>query len=107
MEKRALLDYLYVGAAALAFATGGIFMKLSQGLARWPAVVAVFVCFVVGAALQALAMERRDLGVIYILVLGAEAVLAFGFGVALFEEVVTLRRLLALGLIVVGIALLR
>lgn len=107
MNSSPLLDYLYVALAAVSFAVGGIFMKLSEGITRLPATVAMLLLFVLGAGLQALAMTRRDLGVIYILVLGAEAVLAFGFGAFIFDEAVTARRLLAVALIVGGIALLR
>jgi multidrug transporter EmrE-like cation transporter len=93
--------------AALAFAVGGIFMKLSEGLTRLPASVGVFALFGLGAALNALAMTRGELGVVYVIVLGLEAVLAFGFGVYFFHEAVTPLRLLAVSLVVIGISILR
>jgi multidrug transporter EmrE-like cation transporter len=103
----AITPVVYVGLASLAFAVGGIFMKLSEGLTRWPSSLAVFVLFITGAALNTLAMTRGDLGVVYVLVLGLEAVLAFGFGVAFFHEAVTPMRVLAVSLIVAGMACLR
>ena len=49
--------------AALFFTVGGVFMKLSEGLTKfWPTVI-VFALFLVGAALQTLAMKREDLAV--------------------------------------------
>ena len=54
-----------VMAAALFFTVGGIFMKLSEGLTKfWPTVI-VFALFVIGTALQTLAMKREDLAVTY------------------------------------------
>ena len=61
-----------VMAAALFFTVGGIFMKLSEGLTKfWPTVI-VFALFVIGAALQTLAMKREDLAVTYLWVVGLE-----------------------------------
>ncbi|MDB5097130.1 MAG: hypothetical protein JWM80_1551 [Cyanobacteria bacterium RYN_339] len=97
----------YVVFAALAFAVGGVCMKYADGLTRWPGTVGLYACFVLGATFQALALRRADLGVVYIVVLGLEAVLAFGFGVAFFHEAVTAARVVALTLIVAGIAILR
>jgi multidrug transporter EmrE-like cation transporter len=98
---------LYVGLAGLAFSLGAVCMKLSAGLTRWPYTLALLVLFIAGALLNALAMNQRDLGVIYIVVLGVEAVLTFGLGVALFHEAVTPLRLTGVVLVVGGIALLR
>ena len=71
--------------AALFFTVGGVFMKLSEGLTKfWPTVI-VFALFLVGAALQALAMKREDLAVTYLWVVGLESILAFAFGVLLFS----------------------
>lgn len=62
-----------VMAAALFFTVGGIFMKLSEGLTKfWPTVI-VFALFVIGTALQTLAMKREDLAVTYLLSLGGGA----------------------------------
>ena len=48
-----------VMAAALLFTVGGIFMKLSEGLTKfWPTAI-VFALFVVGAALQKLAISGK------------------------------------------------
>lgn len=56
--------------AALFFTVGGVFMKLSEGLTKfWPTVI-VFALFLVGAALQTLAMKREDLAVTYLWVVG-------------------------------------
>ena len=72
--------------AALFFTVGGIFMKLSEGLTKfWPTMI-VFALFVTGAALQTLAMKREELAVTYLVVVGLESILAFLFGVLVFQR---------------------
>lgn len=97
---------LVVGAALL-FTVGGIFMKLSEGASR-PAPSAIMAgCFVAGAVLQALAMRGGDLGVVYVIVLGVEAVLAMAFGWLFFSESMTVWKIGGALLIVLGIVSLR
>lgn len=92
--------------AALLFAAGGLCMKLSVGLTKlWPAVL-VFVFFSAGAACQAIAMKRTDMGVAYVLVLGLEAVVAYAISVFALQERGSLARTAAVALIVAGMALL-
>ena len=93
-------------AASLLFATGGIFMKYSAGLTKLWASVGVFVCFCLGAACQAIAMRRAEMSVVYVFVLGLEAVAAFGLSVWILDERVTVAKALALTLILGGIVLL-
>jgi multidrug transporter EmrE-like cation transporter len=63
--------------------------------------------FSAGAVLQSLLMRGSELGATYILILGIEAALAFGFGVWLYDESIAFIKTAGLGLIVAGIALLR
>ncbi|WP_233262218.1 multidrug efflux SMR transporter [Vitiosangium sp. GDMCC 1.1324] len=93
--------------AAACFAVGGIFMKLSAGVSRPLPILAFLALFLVGALLQAFAMRRADLGVVYIAVLGLEAALALVFSIVLFHEGLSPARVLAVVLILVGVALLR
>ena len=93
--------------AAMCFAAGGLFMKLSQGITRPAPTMAFLALFAVGALLQALAMRRSDLGVVYIAVLGLEAALASLFSAAVFHENWPAGRILAVLLIVAGVVLLR
>ncbi len=93
--------------AALAFTLGGVFMKYADGLTHAGPTAAFVALFGVGAVLQSRAMRGAELGTTYILVLGLEAILAFGLGVWLFGESVTVPKAAAVVLIVAGIALLR
>ncbi|ATB40693.1 hypothetical protein CYFUS_006149 [Cystobacter fuscus] len=92
---------------AVCFAGGGIFMKLSEGVSRPVPTLAFLGLFVLGAVLQAFALRQADLGVVYVAVLGLEAALTLVFSVALFHESLSPRRLLAVLLILCGVALLR
>jgi multidrug transporter EmrE-like cation transporter len=93
--------------AALAFSTGGVFMKLSQGMSR-PAPTAAFLAlFIAGAALQALGMRRDDFSVAYIFVLGLEVVVTVLFSVFYLHEALPLSRLAAVLLVIAGIGWLR
>jgi multidrug transporter EmrE-like cation transporter len=101
------LPYLGMAvAAALAFTVGGIFMKLSEGLTQPLPSLAMLALFALGAALLTLSIHARgELGPAYLVVLGLEAVLAFGFGAMLFGEQANLGRLLGLFLLIAGMIL--
>ena len=92
--------------AALLFAIGGLFMKASHGLTLLFPSFGIFGCFCAGAACQAVAMRRSEMGSTYVFVLGLEAVAAFGLGALLLDERITWSKGAALVLIVAGIALL-
>jgi multidrug transporter EmrE-like cation transporter len=98
---------LLVLGSALCFTTGGIFMKLSEGLTRPGATALLFILFIAGACLQTLAMRGEDLGVTYIVVLGVEAILAFIFGWLLFNEQVSPLKIAGILAILAGIVALR
>ena len=88
--------------AALAFTTGGVLMKYADGLHHGGAVAGFVALFAASAMLQSQAMRGSELGVIYALVLGLEAALAFGLGVAIVHEAVTVTKLTAVALVVAG-----
>lgn len=90
-------------AASILFASGGVFMKYSIGLTRPAPSVALFVLFCAGAACQAIAMKRAEMAVVYVFVLGLEAVLAFLLGVAVLGERASISKGCAIALIVAGI----
>lgn len=93
-------------AASVLFATGGLFMKLSLGLTRLGPSALVFAFFCAGAACQAIAMKRADMGVVYVFVLGLEAVAAFLISVFVLHENASAARVIAVALVVSGILLL-
>ena len=103
MSRMALVLSL---AAALFFAVGGVFMKVSNGLERLAPGSVALGLFLVGAVVQTLALKDAELGVAYVFVLGLEAVLAFVFGALFFDESVSLPKVLGVVLIIGGFALL-
>jgi small multidrug resistance pump/quaternary ammonium compound-resistance protein SugE len=94
-------------AAAAAFSSGGLCMKLSAGFTRPLPTLGVFALFGLGAALQTLALRRAELGVAYIFVLGAEAVLTLLISVLVLGESCPPSRLAAVLVVIAGIAWLR
>jgi quaternary ammonium compound-resistance protein SugE len=94
-------------AASAAYSVGGLFMKRSAGLALAQPTLIFVALFVVGALLQARGMKDGDLGVAYVFVLGVEAVLTVLLSTVVLGEGLPTSRLLAIGLIVGGIAWLR
>ncbi len=93
--------------AAIGFAIGGIFMKLSASFTQPIYSLLVYLFFAIGATLQILAIGRTELGGTYIAILGLEAVATLIFSVLLFREEQSLPKLLGVGLIVAGVVLLR
>ena len=93
--------------AAAAFAFGGAAMKYSDGFSRFAPSLIMMLLFVLGAAMQTLAMKQQQMSVTHIAVLGLEAVLAFGFGAVFFKEGYALSKVAGAILVVVGVAFLR
>jgi multidrug transporter EmrE-like cation transporter len=102
-----LLTFLMSCGAAIGFAIGGIFMKLSLGLSQPLYTMTIFVFFGLGIVLQTLAIERTDLGSSYILVLGLEAIASAIFSTWLFKENFSPTNLIGLAAIAMGVILLR
>jgi multidrug transporter EmrE-like cation transporter len=96
-----------VVSAALLFAVGGYFMKLSRGLTEALPTAMVFVSFCAGAALQTLAMRNETMTVTYVIVLGLEAIAAYLLGTVVLHESTSVSKVGGIALIVAGIALLK
>jgi multidrug transporter EmrE-like cation transporter len=98
---------LMVILAAVSYSVGGYYMKLSNGFSQMMPTTFVFILFCLGAGLQTWAMRNQQMTITYIVVLGLEAVAAFGLGVFLLDESSSMVKLAGTGLILAGIALLR
>ena len=93
--------------AALSFSIGGYFMKLSAGLTQLRPTLLVLACFGIGACFQTIAMQGEQMSVTYIVVLGLEAITAFLLSILFLNEGISLPKLLGVGLVLLGILLLR
>lgn len=82
-------------------------MKYADGLSRLVPSLVAMALFVFGAGIQTIAMKQNLMSVTYIVVLGLEALLAFGFGVLFFKESYALTKLAGAALVLVGVAFLR
>ena len=100
------MAYVLPVLAALSFASGGLFMKYSSGMTRLLPTFAFLLLFCFGAACQALAMKKTEMGAVYILVLGLEAVAALGLSLVFLGERLSLGRVAAAVVILGGIVLL-
>ena len=98
---------LFVVLAAVSYSVGGYYMKLSNGFHQLGPTVMVFMLFGLGAGLQIWAMRNEQMTVTYIVVLGLEAVIAFGLGVFLLNESSSFFKLAGTSLVLVGIVFLR
>lgn len=97
--------YLFtVVLSAILFTVGGICMKLSQGLTELLPSLLVYIFFIAGASLQTIAMRKSALGITCVIVLGLESVLAFVFGVVLFQENYSYTNFVGVSLIVAGMS---
>lgn len=82
-------------------------MKYSAGMTRLVPTIGFLSLFCLGASLQALAMKRAEMGSVYVLVLGLEAIVVFLLSAAVLGERVSLAKAGAVALIVGGILLLK
>lgn len=97
---------LLVLGATLSFVFGAVCMKLSAGLSQIVPTIMVYLFFVSGVSLETLAMRDGQLGTTYLFVAGLEAVLAFVFGITMFQEHQSTIKLVGLSLIVAGLVFL-
>jgi multidrug transporter EmrE-like cation transporter len=102
-----LLTILMSCGVAIMFAIGGIFMKLSQDLSKPLYSAIVFGCFIFGAIVQTIVIDRTNLGGAYISILGLEAVVTLFLSIYSFKENFSFVKGLGLIAIVIGIACLR
>lgn len=93
--------------AAVSYSVGGYYMKLSEGLTRGGPTALVLTLFALGALLQTIAMRHSTMSITYTIVLGIEAITALLLGVFLLGEGVTLMKVAGIGLVCLGIVILR
>jgi multidrug transporter EmrE-like cation transporter len=93
--------------SSVAFSVGGAFMKPSNGLTQVGPSVIVVACFVCGAVLLTQAVGRGTLSTTYVLGLGIEAVVSVAVGLAVLGERLTARQVAGIGLIVLGLVVVR
>lgn len=101
------MNTLLLVTAALSYSVGGYYMKLSEGLTRGGPTALVLTLFALGALLQTIAMRQGAMSITYTVVLGIEAITALVLGVFLLGEGLTLVKVAGVGLVCLGIIVLR
>jgi small multidrug resistance pump len=94
---------LVATATALAYAVGGVFMKLSNGYISPLPTVLSYILFAFGVHLQIyLLTHNSSLGATGILVLGLDALCTVLLGVLLFKEPYTSIKMAGIALVMMG-----
>lgn len=101
------MNVLLLIAAAVSYSVGGYYMKLAEGLTRGTPTLVVLALFGLGALLQTIAMRHSSMSVTYTIVLGIEAITALLLGIFFLGEGVTLMKVAGIGLVCLGIVVLR
>jgi quaternary ammonium compound-resistance protein SugE len=101
------VDWIYLVIAGLLETVWATGMKRSAGFTLLVPSLITFVAMLVSIGLLALAMRTLPLGTSYMIWTGIGAVGTFLVGILVFGEAATPARLLAAGLIVAGIGLMR
>lgn len=103
------MNLLFAVLASLSFTIGGVFMKYAnylEGVTNLNPTLATYIFFLIGATFQMIIMREAELGVVYVLVLGLESLFAVASGYLFFKETLSLVKVAAILLVVIGIALL-
>jgi quaternary ammonium compound-resistance protein SugE len=101
------VPWIFLISAGLLEIAWAYFMKKSAGFTLLVPTAITLVTMVASFALLSLSMRTLPLGTAYTIWTGIGAVGAFVIGIAVLGEAVTLMRLIAAGLIVVGIVLMK
>lgn len=97
---------LLVAASAAAYSVAMIAMKVWGGDgASVPVVAVVVAAFAIGGVAEFAALRHERLGMIYVLILGAECMIIAAASVWFFNETFTAREAAGVALIVAGTAL--
>jgi quaternary ammonium compound-resistance protein SugE len=107
MGRAVLMAWIYLILAGLLEIVWAFFMKKSAGFTLLVPGAITIVTMIASFALLSISMKGLPLGTAYTIWTGIGAVGAFALGVVVLGEAATPMRLLAAGMIVVGIVLMR
>ena len=89
---------------AIAFGVlGTTSMKLSQGLKKWKPSVCLILFYLVSFAALTLALEGIDISIVYAVWSGVGTIFIAIIGYFVFEEKISLKKMMSLFLIVLGV----
>lgn len=82
---------------------GTISMKLSEGLQKWKPSICLFIFYTISFIALTLALQRIDMSIVYAIWSGVGTILVAIIGILVFEESISLKKMISLLFIVVGV----
>jgi small multidrug resistance pump len=96
-------SWIYLLIAIFFGVLGTVSMKLSHGLSKWKPSVSLVVFYFISFVSLTLAIKGIDMSIVYAIWSGVGTVLVAIIGVLIFRESVSLRKLISLFLVVMGV----
>lgn len=82
---------------------GTVSMKLSRGLKKWKPSVSLVIFYFISFTSLTLAIQGMDMSIVYAIWSGVGTILVAIIGVLVFKESVSVRKLISLCLVVLGV----
>lgn len=82
---------------------GTVSMKLSHGLKKWKPSISLVIFYTISLAALTLAIQGIDISIVYAIWSGIGTILIAIIGILIFEESISLRKVVSLLLIVAGV----
>jgi small multidrug resistance pump len=98
-----LNSWLYLLIAILFGVLGTVSLKLSHGLQKWKPSFSLVVFYTICLAAMTLAVQGIDLSIVYAIWSGVGTVLVAIIGVLIFEESISIKKIISLILVVAGV----
>src|SRR3989338_4340613 len=98
-----LNSWLYLLIAILFGVLGTVSLKLSHGLKNWKPSFSLVVFYTICLTAMTLAVQGIDISIVYAIWSGVGTVLVAIIGILIFEESISIRKMISFVLIVVGV----
>jgi small multidrug resistance pump len=96
-------SWLYLSIAIFFGVLGTVSMKLSHGLKKWRPSVSLVIFYFISFVALTLAIQGIDMSIVYAIWSGVGTILVAIIGVLIFKESVSIRKLISLCLVVIGV----
>ncbi len=101
-----MIYWIYLIIAILTEVVGTTMMKVSQGLTRLMPSVLMFVMYAISFVFMALALKKLEVSTAYAIWSGLGTAVIAAIGIAWFQELFSIAKLVGTGLIIAGVVLL-
>lgn len=93
--------YLFI--AILFGVLGTVSLKMSHGLRKWKPSVCLIIFYLISFIVMTLAIQGIDISIVYAIWSGVGTILVAIIGILIFEESISIKKIISLLLIVVGV----